>query len=201
MKIKVIIIALGLIVTMISGMKLNDFNTTNEVQNINTVAVDEGVVESENIAIEDSKTETKITETEVEIEKNEVVPEEKTAIQKETSETISSQTTSITSSKTEKTTQETTQKKEENKTSVVEKAKEETPIQQTQKTMTPDDLEYWCVGGGTHHIAGDRENEHGYYSSWDEANRAFEEYTKGWSSVQYKIDTCSCGKYYFWAIK
>lgn len=58
---------------------------------------------------------------------------------------------------------------------------------------------YWCVDGGTHHVEGDAPNEHGYYSSWDEAYRAYEEYTKDWtSSYNYKIDSCACGQYYFW---
>ena len=69
------------------------------------------------------------------------------------------------------------------------------------KEPTPSDLDYWCAEGGTHHIAGDGANEHGYYSSWNEAQIAFENYTKGWPSVQYKISQCLCGKYYFWAIK
>ena len=68
------------------------------------------------------------------------------------------------------------------------------------KEPTPSDLA-WCAEGGTHHIAGEGANEHGYYSSWNEAQIAFENYTKGWPSVQYKISQCLCGKYYFWAIK
>ena len=71
----------------------------------------------------------------------------------------------------------------------------EEPEQQEPETA------YWCIEGGTHHIAGDGANEHGYYSSWDSAYQAFEEYTKDWASCQYKIDQCACGKYYFWAIK
>ena len=69
------------------------------------------------------------------------------------------------------------------------------------KEPTPSDLGYWCAEGGTHHVAGDGANEHGYYSSWNEAQNAFENYTKGWPSVQYKISQCLCGKYYFWAIQ
>lgn len=68
---------------------------------------------------------------------------------------------------------------------------------QTQQTSTP----YWCVEGGSHHIAGDGANEHGYYNSWNAANQAFKEYTKNWDSCQYKVDVCACGKYYFWAVK
>lgn len=77
------------------------------------------------------------------------------------------------------------------------------PKEETQVTKTPteSDLEYWCVAGGEHHVAGDGENEHGYYSTWDEAYKAFEDYTKGWASVQFKISQCSCGLFYFWAIK
>lgn len=75
---------------------------------------------------------------------------------------------------------------------------------QTQQPIsepTKQETAYWCVDGGTHHVAGDEANEHGYYSSWDSAYQAFEEYTKGWASCQYKINQCACGKYYFWAIK
>lgn len=99
--------------------------------------------------------------------------------------------------------QKTTPKQEQVNTSVAEtpKKEEQQPQQQTTKTITESDLEYWCVAGGSHHIAGDRVNEHGYYSSWNEANQAFENYTKGWASVQYKISQCSCGLYYFWAIQ
>lgn len=68
---------------------------------------------------------------------------------------------------------------------------------QAQQTSTP----YWCVEGGSHHIAGDGANEHGYYNSWNAANQAFKEYTKNWDSCQYKVDVCACGKYYFWAVK
>ena len=68
---------------------------------------------------------------------------------------------------------------------------------QTQQTSTP----YWCVEGGSHHLAGDGANEHGYYNSWNAANQAFKEYTKDWDSCQYKVDVCACGKYYFWAVK
>ena len=60
---------------------------------------------------------------------------------------------------------------------------------------------YWCVDGGSHHIAGDGADEHGYYKTWDSANEAFKQYTKDWDSCHYKIDVCACGLYYFWAIK
>lgn len=66
---------------------------------------------------------------------------------------------------------------------------------------TQSNLSNWCIEGGKHHIAGDGVNEHGYYSSWNAAHSAFESYTKGWASVQYKISQCPCGLYYFWAIQ
>ena len=59
----------------------------------------------------------------------------------------------------------------------------------------------YCVDGGKTHIYGDGANEHGYYKTWDEAFNAYENYTKGWESTQFKIDQCACGLYYFWVIK
>ncbi len=99
--------------------------------------------------------------------------------------------------------QKTTPKQEQVNTSVAEtpKKEEQQPQQQTTKTITESDLEYWCVAGGSHHIAGDGSNEHGYYKNWDEAYQAFLNYTSGWSSVQFKVSQCSCGLYYFWAIQ
>lgn len=66
---------------------------------------------------------------------------------------------------------------------------------------TPSDLEYWCVSGGSHHVFGDGADEHGYYNSWGETEQAFQSYTAGWTSLQYKIQQCACGQYYFWAIQ
>ncbi len=82
----------------------------------------------------------------------------------------------------------------------VQKAETQTE-EETSTTPTKSDLSYWCAEGGSHHVAGDGTNEHGYYNTWDEAYTAFENYTKGWASVQYKISQCACGKFYFWAIQ
>jgi len=72
----------------------------------------------------------------------------------------------------------------------------------TNNTQTSQsNVAYWCVDGGSHHIAGDGPNEHGYYKTWDSANQAFKEYTKDWDSCNYKVDVCACGLYYFWAVK
>lgn len=193
MKIKSIIVALGLIITMISGVGINTpKQSTNEVENQNTVAVEENVVKEENIISEIAQEEMK----QEPIENNEV-EEKKEDKQEVKTETI------IENPKTTPQTAKTNTKTTTVTPSVQETApkQEETPALQVPKTLTPDDLEYWCVAGGLHHVAGDGANEHGYYSSWDEANQAFENYTKGLNSVQYKIDACSCGKYYFWAIQ
>ena len=89
------------------------------------------------------------------------------------------------------------QKQEEPKVQETEtKTEEKTPT-----TPTKSDLSYWCAEGGKHHVTGDGANEHGYYDTWDDAHTAFENYTKGWAFVQYKISQCACGKFYFWAIQ
>lgn len=204
MKIKILILTLGIIITMICGVKINDFNTANNVQDNKIVTADENLIANE-IAI----TQEKQIEEELKQKQNENVTKnteeqestntvkEKTEVQKEVSKTNSSQNTSTTKKETSKNTQDETTVKQET-TSVEETPKEET---QVTKTPTESDLEYWCVAGGEHHVAGDGQNEHGYYSTWDEAYKAFEDYTKGWASVQFKISQCSCGLFYFWAIK
>lgn len=77
----------------------------------------------------------------------------------------------------------------------------QSPKDETNKQCTENDLENWCVEGGKNHIAGNGVNEHGYYDSWDDAYSAFENYTKDWTSVQFKISQCLCNKFYFWAIQ
>ena len=204
MKIKILILTLGIIITMICGVKINDFNTANNVQDNKIVTADENLIANE-IAI----TQEEQIEEELKQEQNENVTEnteeqentntvkEKTEVQKEIPKTNSSQSTSTTKKETSKNTQDETTVRQET-TSVEETPKEET---QVTKTPTESDLEYWCVAGGEHHVAGDGQNEHGYYSTWDEAYKAFENYTKSWASVQFKISQCSCGLFYFWAIK
>lgn len=204
MKIKILILTLDIIITMICGVKINDFNTANNVQDNKIVTADENLIANE-IAI----TQEEQIEEELKQEQNENVTEnteeqentntvkEKTEVQKEIPKTNSSQSTSTTKKETSKNTQDETTVKQET-TSVEETPKEET---QVTKTPTESDLEYWCVAGGEHHVAGDGQNEHGYYSTWNEAYKAFEDYTKGWASVQFKISQCSCGLFYFWAIK
>lgn len=207
MKIKLTLVTLSLIIAMVSGVKSNYFNKTKEMKNLNTVSNQEVVIEDQSIINENDQADVE----QEQIDNNEIKNEEpkeiaQEPIVQETPKTTNSQnnkTTKKTETVTKQpTTQETTPKQEPKKESVVETPKkEEKPQQQVTKTITESDLEYWCVGGGKHHVAGDKSNEHGYYSSWNEANQAFENYTKGWASVQYKISQCSCGLYYFWAIK
>ena len=101
-----------------------------------------------------------------------------------------------------------TQKKQE----VIEKTpepkvekKQEEQVKQTEPPKTESkpkkEEKIYCVDGGKVHIYGDGANEHGYYKTWDEAFKAYEEYTKGWESTQFKVDQCACGLYYFWVIK
>lgn len=206
MKIKTIIITLGLITTMISGGIVNYINSSKGAENTNTVMVEENVVNEESVI--DKVAQADVIQTDMsnseDREIEETKQEEKIEIQEESPKTTSTQTTKTNTNKGKTTTQETTTKQENNKNVVIETPKKEEPQpqpKQPKKELTESDLEYWCVGGGTHHIAGNGANEHGYYSSWNEANQAFENYTKGWNSVQYKIDNCSCGLYYFWAIQ
>lgn len=94
---------------------------------------------------------------------------------------------------TEKTPEPKVEKKQEEQVKQVEPPKTESKAKQEEKI--------YCVDGGKVHIYGDGANEHGYYKTWDEAFKAYEEYTKGWESTQFKVDQCACGLYYFWVIK
>ena len=93
----------------------------------------------------------------------------------------------------EKTPEPKVEKKQEEQVKQVEPPKKESKPKQEEKI--------YCVDGGKVHIYGDGANEHGYYKTWDEAFKAYEEYTKGWESTQFKVDQCACGLYYFWVIK
>lgn len=207
MKFKIGMITLGLIIAIISGIKIKD-TIADSVKNSNGFAIDEQSVINENVAVneeelnqelEQTNNQENIVQTES-VNQKEIKNTEKTDEKKSktTTNNNSSEKTSIAQKEIKKDTQEKESKKEENETSVIETPKEETPVV---KAPTKDDLEYWCIAGGSHHVAGDGENEHGYYSTWDKANQAFLEYTKDWTSVQYKISCCPCGLYYFWAIK
>ena len=76
-----------------------------------------------------------------------------------------------------------------------------TQEKQVENVKPKQEEKIYCVDGGKVHIYGDGANEHGYYKTWDEAFKAYEDYTKGWESTQFKVDQCACGLYYFWVIK
>lgn len=210
MKLKIIIITLGLIVAIISGVKLKDINTVDDVKNLNTLAIEDELKSDENITINENEIkenfdeipkEENLLQPEKVEENNEKSTENVEKIESNTKTNNSSDKTSNIQKELGKETQEKVPKKDSNNTAnVVEKPKNEVPTSDT-KVPTENDLEYWCVAGGSHHIAGDGKDEHGYYSTWEEAHKAFIEYTKDWKSVQFKISSCPCGQYYFWAIK
>ena len=215
-KIKTLIACLGAFITLISGVGFNTLNNQKEVsQNENIIIAD--VVDSENnndlnenLVIDLEERSNEIVETEEQnIEKTQETTIKTEEVQvneikndlpkKSENNQQNKSTTSVkTNSEVKQSEIKQEQPKQETKTENVEKKKTEEKIT---KEPTPSDLGYWCAEGGTHHVAGDGTNEHGYYSSWNEAQIAFENYTKGWPSVQYKISQCLCGKYYFWAIQ
>lgn len=219
MKIKTLIACLGAFITLISGVGFNTLNNQKEVsQNENIIIAD--VVDSENnndlnenlvIDLEEQNNEIINTEKQNDKETQETAKTEdnqvnkiKNDLPKKTENNPQNKGTTSVKTNTEVKQEvkqpeiKQEQPKQETKSENVEKKKTEEKIT---KEPTPSDLSYWCAEGGTHHVAGDGANEHGYYSSWNEAQNAFENYTKGWPSVQYKISQCLCGKYYFWAIQ
>ena len=219
MKIKTLIACLGAFITLISGVGFNTLNNQKEVsQNENIIIAD--VVDSENnndlnenlvIDLEEQNNEIVNTEKQNDKETQETAKTEdnqvnkiKNDLPKKTENNPQNKGTTSVKTNTEVKQEvkqpeiKQEQPKQETKKENVEKKKTEEKIT---KEPTPSDLGYWCAEGGTHHVAGDGANEHGYYSSWNEVQIAFENYTKGWPSVQYKISQCLCGKYYFWAIQ
>lgn len=208
MKLKIIALSIGLFFTIFSrGINLNDYtNMTNGIETHNIVSNEVvNIIESREdnqISLEQvSNTVNTVEETKEEPAEKEVEQE----VSKEITKTTKSQnnkTTNVTETVAQTTVQETPKALEPVNTNPVEIPKKvEEPQQQVSKPITESDLEYWCVGGGCNHVSGSDANEHGYYSTWEEANQAFECYTAGWSSVQYKINQCACGLYYFWAIQ
>lgn len=155
-----------------------DAEDNNEIEKSNVTVTLRNAEEKNRKDIEDKKEENK------DIEKITKVNEQKVIVQN----------TEIT--------QNDNRKQNNNKQEIIEEQKTNAIQPESKpKELTPEDLEYWCVAGGSHHVAGDGENEHGYYNTWDEAYNAFLNHTAAWSSSQYKVSCCSCGLYYFWAIQ
>lgn len=203
MNLKAITISISLILAMITGgLGIKCINTSSKTNNVIESAeeniVENKSVEDEQIPINDETTsEMEILNNAIsnELTEKENIVQEVSKVQEEKKE----------QKKTESNKQiQVEQNKQKQEQVIVEQPKQvvETPKQEPKpKEVTPDDLEYWCVGGGKHHVAGDGANEHGYYSTWDEAYNAFLNYTANWSSSQYKVSRCSCGLFYFWAIQ
>lgn len=199
MNLKFIVVSIGLFLVLISnGIE----HTENKKNNQNELSVSrQNVVQEEEIQKDNVSSLDDIIEIDNTKEKEEVKIE---IDEKHEEIKDNDKNTKVIEPKTNVQNKEISQKnnKQENKTEI--KEEQEVNIEQTEnnsKELTPDDLEYWCIAGGSHHVAGDGENEHGYYTSWNEAYNAFLNYTADWSSSQYKVDCCSCGLYYFWAIK
>lgn len=194
---KLFIVLIMLITSFVAKPIDGDINNTNEniTQNLITEQV---IVEEPNNNAEEI----------VQVEEKQEQEQIRVEIQEEKKETES-----IVNNITENKTQKKEQKNNSVKTTpvqeqpAIESKSEPEPVEEIKPTATPAKKEekheekIYCVDGGKIHIYGDGANEHGYYKTWDEAFNAYEEYTKGWESTQFKVDQCACGLYYFWVIK
>lgn len=196
----IILVVLAILVYVILNM--NEQTSADVISNISSNILEESVKELQNTtnivekAIEEDKVVTQLAQEET----------NQTDTTISNSSNSNSSNNSNTQTKTNNSNKSTTSNKSQatNSTSNNSNKEQTEATAQTQPSSsepTKQETAYWCVDGGTHHVAGDGANEHGYYSSWDSAYQAFEEYTKDWTSCQYKINQCACGKYYFWAIK
>ena len=192
--------------------KVSNYELKNDLIGINF----EFQEEVQNIIVDDEK-DKEITE-DVEISKNDQKQIEKVEVSKEqeinkTEKLVSTNSNNIMTNIEKQESIEQTEEKsiqleqiERNKVEFTDKEEmkkeftEETPIHQ-ESNIEQSQTSYWCVEGGTHHLAGDEENEHGYYQTWEEAFKAYEDYTIGWDSTQFKVDHCPCGLYYFWVTR
>lgn len=189
---KIVIIILGLFVIAIFCYKSNYFNrTTESIGTFSILLSKEYILKDTNAIMKEEKikAEKQIANNK---KKKDIIESKSKESTKRTSE-ISSATSTM-----EKEKKVITKKKQEK---VSKKKKRKNTTKNEKKERRKNDIKYWCVEGGSHHIAGDGKNEHGYFSTWEKAHKAFQKYTKGWASVQYKISQCSCGLYYFWAIQ
>ena len=189
----------------------NEINT--EEQSIITEDTNENeeciVIETPDI----NNTEIKENDISTEKEKTEEKPKEETNIVKKNNE----KQTNV--KETKKAESKPKEKIENNKENVVESVKEveekiETPTTKNEEKVDPQKEETqpkqveekqekksgrFCVQGGSEHIEGDGEFDHGYYSTWDEAWEACKAYMHTTTTGgHYKVDQCLCGLYYFW---
>lgn len=196
---KKIFIVLIMLITSLAAKPIDgDINNTNEDVTQNLISEQVTSYEQNNFAENtkqiDEKQEQENDSVQIQEEKKEPeissksITENKT--QKKESKSNSIKTTPVQEQPVVETKSEPEPKKEEVKPATTPAKKEE-----------KHEEKIYCVDGGKTHIYGDGANEHGYYKTWDEAFKAYEDYTKGWDSTQFKVDQCACGLYYFWVIK
>ena len=200
---KIFLIFIMLITTLVPNKFDENIDFTNDIVNQNTTEEKE-IIELKKIQQDEEIIEPKIDENienevidevvkdeEIKQENNKPVRENKTSKTKNSNNSSQMQPKVKIQNKTEAKTEPTPEPIEEQKP--VEQPKTEIKQKQEEKI--------YCVDGGKTHIYGDGANEHGYYKTWDEAFKAYEDYTRGWDSTQFKVDQCACGLYYFWVIK
>ena len=200
---KKVFLVLVMIVSSLFAKPLNgdiDYTNDNITQNTNVEQVsvlentiaDEKIIEleQEEIIVQNAD-ENVVIEEKKEIENKEPIVENKSPKIQNNNKSNQNETRVKEQPKVEIKTEPTPQPKEEPK-----------PVKQPKiETKTKQEEKIYCVDGGKVHIYGDGANEHGYYKTWNEAFKAYEDYTKGWESTQFKVDQCACGLYYFWVIK
>ena len=207
---KKLFLVLVMIVSSLIAKPLNgdiDFTNDNIIQN--------NVTETQAVVLENTITDnlSEPNETNIETKKDEDITnedsfKEKNSIADNKEPVIENKTPKNENKGINNNSKKQTQKKQE----VIEKTpepkvekKQEEQVKQTEPPKTESkpkkEEKIYCVDGGKVHIYGDGANEHGYYKTWDEAFKAYEDYTKGWESTQFKVDQCACGLYYFWVIK
>ncbi len=194
---KIILVLIILVTSLIAKTSNNgDIDKTKENVIQNTYA-EEQIISLENTTAEKeivSQPQEEIENTEIEKDEKIIQENEKTVVSKKESSNIpvNTQIEQPIVEDNQETIQEPAPQVEE-QPEVIQPPKTENKPKQEEKI--------YCVDGGKTHIYGDGANEHGYYKTWDEAFKAYENYTKGWESTQFKIDQCACGLYYFWVIK
>ena len=201
---KIFIVLIMLITSLVAKPIDGDINNTNEDVTQNLISEQVTSNEQKNIAEEvekiDEKQEQENNSVQIQEEKKEPEISSKSITENKTlkneNKGINNNSEKQVQKKqqvTEKTPEPKVEKKQEEQVRQVEPPKTESKAKQEEKI--------YCVDGGKVHIYGDGANEHGYYKTWDEEFKAYEEYTKGWESTQFKVDQCACGLYYFWVIK
>lgn len=185
----------------------NQMQDNNEQENI----IDNANIEIENTIAEENSINNKIenTNNEENITENKKIEEQTEEItQSKTEQTQQKKNTTTSSSSKNKSTSQTTNSQNNKSTTANQPQtsvtqKEETSKsneqQNTNTTSTKKETAYWCIDGGTHHIAGDGNDEHGYYKTWEQADAAAKEFMNKNSLYHYKVNSCACGLYYFQA--